>query len=246
MSKKIRLDKFLAGLGYGSRKEVGKGLRRGFLLVNGEKIADNTMQIIPEDFIKQDVSYEGEPLEPISPLVVILNKPLGYVCSHEDDGGESIFHLLPNLFYMRTPELQMAGRLDKDTTGLVILTDDGDLLHRIISPKTSTPKTYEVTLEKPLSGNEANAFISGELMLRSEKKPLLPAELIPDKENNNQAKLILKEGRYHQVRRMFASQDNKVTKLHRSRIGNITLDNIPAGEYRIISKSELECQIFTP
>lgn len=246
MTKKVRLDKFLAGLGYGSRKEVGKGLRRGFLIVDGEEIADNTMHIDPIEFSKKDITYEGQPLEPLSPLVIILNKPKGYVCSHVDDGGDSIFHLLPPLFNMRTPELQIAGRLDKDTTGLVILTDDGTLLHKIISPSNKTQKTYEIELVDPLKGTEKELFESGTLILRNEDKPLAPAQLKTHSDNNKKATLTIHEGRYHQVRRMFAASGNKVKELHRSQIGDLNITDIPPGEHKIITKDELECLILKP
>lgn len=244
MKKTVRLDKFLAGLGYGSRKEVGKGLRRGFLIVDGKEITDNTMHINPEEFSAKNVTYNGEPLEPLSPLIVILNKPKGYVCSHVDDGGESVFHLLPPLFHMRTPELQIAGRLDKETTGLVILTDDGDLLHKIISPTSKTDKTYEVELAESLKGNEIDLFASGTLLLRNEEKPLAPAQLQTSKDNNKKAIITIQEGRYHQVRRMFAATGNKVTELHRSKIGNLDVENMALGEYKLITKEDLECLVL--
>lgn len=241
--KTIRLDKYLAGLGYGSRKDVGKGLRRGYFIWNDEKIEDASLQVDPRTITAENATYQNLPMEPASPLCLILHKPEGYVSSHVDDGGESLFHLLPHQYCMRTPELQIAGRLDKDTTGMIVLVDDGQLVHKIISPKNHVAKTYEVTLAKPLSGQEKDLFENGTLILPGETKPLKPAQLVPHKDDVHRATLTIQEGKYHQVRRMFEVTENEVTQLHRSAIGDITLDDISEGEFKIVSQEDILCLI---
>jgi len=129
------------------------------------------------------------------------------------------------------------GRLDADTTGLILLTDDGKLLHRLISPRSETPKTYEATLARPLEGHEAALFASGTLMLRGEDKPLLPAQL--DVTGERTARLTITEGRYHQVRRMFAAAGNHVEALHRAAFGSLTLGDLPEGEWRLLGAEEV-------
>ena len=135
-------------------------------------------------------------------------------------------------------ELSALARLDRDTSGLLLFTDDGALLHRIISPKAELPKVYDATLAHPLRGDEAALFASGTLMLESEQKPLLPAEL--ETLAPQRARLTLHEGRYHQVRRMFAAVGNHVEALHRSRIGGLGLGDLPEGQWRQLSAADLD------
>jgi 16S rRNA pseudouridine516 synthase len=131
------------------------------------------------------------------------------------------------------------GRLDKDTSGLILITDDGDYLHRVISPKRHVPKTYLATLDRPLSGAEGALFAAGELMLEGEEKPLLPADLVVI--DPHHARLTITEGRYHQVRRMFAATGNHVVELHRERIGGLVLpDDLEPGQHRILTAAEAE------
>jgi 16S rRNA pseudouridine516 synthase len=167
----------------------------------------------------------------------MFHKPAGYTCS-TDDPGDTIYDLLPVRYALRNPVLSPVGRLDKDTTGLLLMTDDGQLLHRLISPKHHVPKTYQVTLDRQLEGHEAALFSSGELILRGEEKPLLPAalEVIGEKE----ARITLEEGRYHQVRRMFAAAGNHVLELKRVSIGGLALpDDLEEGDWRILGSTEL-------
>jgi 16S rRNA pseudouridine516 synthase len=165
-----------------------------------------------------------------------MNKPAGLTCSRADQGN-LIYELLPPRFLKRDPALSTVGRLDADTTGLLLLTDDGKLLHRLISPKSDTPKTYEATLARPLEGHEADLFASGTLMLRGEDKPLLPAQL--EVTGERAARLTITEGRYHQVRRMFAAAGNHVETLHRAAFGPLTLGDVPEGEWRLLSVEEI-------
>ncbi len=228
----MKLIKLLANLGYGSRKEVDKLLRSG-AVTNALDIAYKHK----DDADPDDVRVAGEPLDPGFPLGIVINKPEGFTCSTEDP-GETIYDLLPPRFSKRNPGLNPVGRLDKDTTGMLLMTDDGKLLHQVIHPKSSCLKVYHVWLDRPLNGTEGDIFSSGEMMLESESKPLLPAvfEAIGEKE----ALVTLHEGRYHQVRRMFAAVGNHVLSLKRISIGNFKLpEELEEGEWREVSETEI-------
>lgn len=228
--KDIRhLSKYLAGLGYGSRKEVEAAVRRGRVgNLNGIAKAG------PGRFA--DVSFDGEPLDPPPGMVVIMNKPAGFTCSRAD-GGQLVYELLPPRFLARSPALSTVGRLDAPTTGLLLFTDDGQLLHRLISPRSETEKVYEAVLARPLEGHEGEAFASGTLVLRGEDKPLKPAKL--EVTGDRTARVTLTEGRYHQVRRMFAAVGNHVEALHRTQFGPLTLDGLADGEWRVLEADEV-------
>ena len=160
------------------------------------------------------------------------------VCSHKEDGA-LIYDLLPARWRRRNPALSSVGRLDKDSSGLLLLTDDGQLLHRLISPKQKVGKTYLVTLDRPLEASTAGIFASGTLMLDNENKPLLPASLTAL--DTHRAQITIYEGRYHQVRRMFAAVGNHVTGLHRSQFGGLALpQDVAEGAFRPLTQDELE------
>ena len=233
----MKLVKLLANLGYGSRKEAQRLIRSGVVTDDtGTVLGDS--DLLPHERIR----VRGEELDPPSPMVLILNKPDGYTCSTEDP-GDTIYDLLPPRYAQRNPGLNPIGRLDKDTTGLLILTDDGKLLHKIIHPKSGCLKVYHVLLDRPLEGHEGELFESGTLVLNSETKPLLPAklEVLGDKE----ALVTLHEGRYHQVRRMFAAAGNHVLTLKRISIGGLRLpDDLEEGEWCELTDDEV-ASIFT-
>lgn len=228
----MKLVKLLANLGYGSRKEVQRLIRAGAVTdINGKVLGENNVPPINQ------ILFRGEALDPPSPLVIMLHKPDGFTCSSEDPGS-TIYELLPERFALRNPGLNPIGRLDKDTTGLLLMTDDGILLHKIIHPKSNCLKVYHVTLDRPLEGHEADVFASGTLLLASETRPLMPAklEVLGEKE----ALITLHEGRYHQVRRMFASTGNHVTGLKRISIGGLQLpDSLEEGSWRALEPEEL-------
>uniref|UniRef100_UPI0030F6BE25 pseudouridine synthase n=1 Tax=Hyphomonas sp. TaxID=87 RepID=UPI0030F6BE25 len=184
----------------------------------------------------ENVTFDGEPLDPPPGMVVIMNKPAGYTCSRAD-GGQLVYELLPPRFLARTPALSTVGRLDAPTTGLLLFTDAGQLLHRLISPRSETEKVYEAVLARPLEGHEGEAFASGTLVLRGEDKPLKPAKLEVTGERT--ARVTLTEGRYHQVRRMFAAVGNHVEALHRVQFGPLTLDGLAEGEWRVLGADEV-------
>ncbi len=181
------------------------------------------------DIDHADVRVDGKPLDPATGLVLMMNKPLGLTCSHKDAGGV-VYDLLPERFRVRLPAISTVGRLDRDTSGLLLLTDDGSLLHRIVAPKSQVSKVYEATLARDLRGDEAEQFASGRLILESEKYPLEPAVMVAL--GSRQARLTVTEGRYHQVRRMFAAVGNHVLALHRSQVGGLTLGELPLGQWR--------------
>lgn len=230
---KQRLDQLLTSLGYASRNESKKLIASGRVTVDGKQIKKSDFKAF-----HHEVLFDGEPLDPLQGIVILMNKPVGLVCSHDDGEGQLVYDLLPVRWRNRDPKVSTIGRLDKDTSGLLLLTDDGQLLHRLTSPKHHVPKLYEVTLDRPLNGNEADIFAAGTLMLNGEKNPCLPAKLTIIDETH--VTLEITEGRYHQVRRMFAAVGNHVTALHRSRIGNLTLgDLLKSGEYRTIELDEV-------
>jgi 16S rRNA pseudouridine516 synthase len=226
----MKLVKHIANLGYGSRKQVEWLFREGRVTdADGEVLyADDK---VPHESIRID----GEPLDPAPGLLLMLHKPGGYTCSTKD-AGRLIYDLLPPRFRARSPIVSPVGRLDRDTSGLLLMTDDGLLLHRIISPKSELPKVYEATLAEDLRGDEAAIFASGTLMLESEKTPLLPAEL--EILSPRHARLTLHEGRYHQVRRMFAAVGNHIVALHRSRVGGLDLGGLEAGRWRLLGEKD--------
>lgn len=227
----MKLIKLLANLGYGSRKEADRLIRSGVVT----DAAGNVLKA--KDFPGvENVRIIGEELDPVGPLVLILNKPDGFTCSREDP-GETIYELLPHRFSKRNPAINPVGRLDKDTTGMLLLTDDGKFLHKVIHPKSGCRKVYHVVLDRPLTGEEAEIFGSGELVLESDVKPLLPADFqaLGDKE----ALITLHEGRYHQVRRMFAAVGNHVLELKRISIGGLKLpEDLEEGDWRYLSEEE--------
>ena len=231
----MKLVKLLANLGYGSRKQVTFMFREG-------RVTDQNNEVLYADDQAEHagIRVDGEPLDPPFGLTIMLHKPVGYTCSTADP-GKIIYELLPKRFFLRAPVLVSVGRLDKDTSGLLLLTDDGKLLHRIVHPKSHLAKVYEATLARDLNGDEAEIFSSGKLMLESEREPLAPAQL--EVISPRQARLTLTEGRYHQARRMFAAVGNHVEVLHRSRIGGLTLGDLPASQWRIVLPEELD-QMF--
>ena len=231
-----RLDRLLANLGYGSRREVQALVDRGAVVLDGERLRDASARLPVTADLPGRMSVNGAPLDPPAPLSLILHKPLGVVCSHKE-AGRSVYELLPARWRARDPALSTIGRLDADTTGLLLITDDGPFLHRVISPKSHVAKRYLATLDRPLEGHEAALFASGELMLESETTPLRPAVLEPLSERT--AYLTITEGRYHQIRRMFAAVGNHVVGLHRDRIGALDLPgDLTEGRYRVLTEED--------
>ena len=233
----MKLVKLIANLGYGSRKQVALMFREGRITD-----ADGEVLYADDPLDHGNVRVDGEPLDPPQGLVLMLHKPAGYTCSTKDK-GRIVYDLLPERFRLRDPVLSTVGRLDRETTGLLLMTDDGGLLHRIVSPKSKLAKVYEATLAQDLRGDEAALFASGTLVLESETTPLLPARL--EVLGPRHARLTLHEGRYHQVRRMFAATGNHVEALHRPQVGGLALDGLPEGQWRALDAADLD-RLFNP
>jgi len=234
----MKLVKLIANLGYGSRKDVTQLFRSGRITdANGEVLyADD---VVPYETVRVD----DEPLDPPPGLVLMMHKPLGVTCSRKDT-GRLVYDLLPPRYGVRSPALSTVGRLDRDTSGLLLFTDDGALLHRIISPKAQVAKVYEATLAQDLRGDEGALFAGGTLLLESEKEPLAPAML--EVLGPRHARLGVTEGRYHQVRRMFAAVGNHVETLRRISVGALELGDLPPGEWRALDAVEIASIFATP
>lgn len=215
-----RIDRLLSSMGYGSRTEMARLAKAGGIVLDGVEVADVGQRVALTPDLPARMSIDGAALDPLVGLVILLNKPVGMTCSHKE-AGPLVHDLLPRRWRARDPAISTVGRLDKQTSGLLLMTDDGALLHRIISPKRHVRKTYRARLARPMSGWEGALFASGTMMLEGETKPLLPAELVVVSET--EALLTVTEGRYHQVRRMFAAVGNHVEALHRESLGGLRL-----------------------
>lgn len=222
-----RLDQLLASLGYCSRREAAALVKTGRVLVSGSPPARVDSRVDAAD-----VTVDGEGLEAPDGLLAMLHKPVGHVCSHADGEGPTIYDLLPPRWLRRHPAVTSVGRLDKDTSGLLLVTDLGPLVQRLTSPRAEIEKVYEITVDRDFDAALIAAFASGTLMLRGEDKPCLPAAL--EITGPRAARLTITEGRYHQVRRMFASQGWHVETLHRARFGKHSLGDLPAGEFVLL------------
>lgn len=239
---RMRLDRLLANMGYGSRKDIATLAKLGHIVLDGVTVKDADMHVPVSPELSRRLNISGTPLDPPPGFALMLHKPLGVTCSHKE-AGPLVYGLLPPRWRARKPAISSVGRLDKETSGLLLMTDDGTLLHRIISPKSNVSKRYVVTLARALRGDEAAALASGTLMLESEEKPLLPvamelAESSPPE--TPVVRVVLTEGRYHQVRRMFAALGNHVTALHRDRVGALDLPaDLAPGAWRLMSADDI-------
>ncbi|GAL07140.1 16S rRNA pseudouridine(516) synthase RsuA [Photobacterium aphoticum] len=226
----MRLDKFLCTTLGITRREAAKVLKDKRIEVNGEITKSIALKITDDC----DVEFDGRPLRFEGPRYYMLNKPQGFVCSHVDDHNPTVFVLLDIV----SPEkMHVAGRLDGDTTGLVLLTDDGQWSHRITSPRHVCEKVYYVELADPLPEETIAHFAEG-VQLRGEKELTRPAKL--EILGEREALITISEGKYHQVKRMFAAVGNKVVALHREKIGSVELDEeLEPGEYRQLTAEEI-------
>ena len=235
--KTSRIDKLLGSLGYGSRTEMARLGRAGGIVLDGVELTDVSRRIPVTPDLPTRMQVDGRPLDPPAGLVMMLHKPLGMTCSRKEDGA-LVYDVLPDRWRRRDPAISTIGRLDKQTTGLLLLTDDGDLLHRVISPKRHVAKVYRATLARPLVGSEQAVFEAGGLVLEGEDKPLSPAVL--EVLSPTEARLTVTEGRYHMVRRMFAAVGNHVEALHRERIGGLSLPgDLEPGQWRLMTPDEI-------
>jgi 16S rRNA pseudouridine516 synthase len=220
-----RLDQLLANLGYCSRRDARSWVSDGRVTIAGTPARNTSVKAHPAS-----VRVDGEPLDHPDGLLLLLHKPLGLVCSHELREGPSIYDLLPPRWRARNPVVTSIGRLDKDTSGALLLTDQSQLVHRLTSPKHKVDKVYRATVDRDLDPALIPLFAAGTLLLDGEKSPCAPATLII--RESRVAQLTLIEGKYHQVRRMFAAQGWHVESLHRERFGDLAVDDIPLSAWR--------------
>jgi 16S rRNA pseudouridine516 synthase len=227
----MKLLKTIGNLGYGSRRTVQAMFDNGRICD-----ASGTVLHAKSNCELTQLLLDGVRIDPPPGVVLMLHKPCGYTCSTRDP-NQVVYDLLPARFRLRNPIIAPVGRLDRPTSGLLLLTDDGQLQHRITAPKTHLPKSYIADLAQPLRGDEVAVFASGTLMLDGEATPLRPANLI--RIDEKKVRVVITEGRYHQVRRMFAALGNHVESLHREQIGQLSLGDLPLGAWRVLSAQEL-------
>jgi len=224
---RFRIDQILSRHGYCSRSEARGWVKRGRVTVDGVP-ADSTADRVPLELVRID----GEPVDRPEGILCVLHKPAGLVCSRDEREGPNVFSLVPERWSQRNPPITTVGRLDKDTTGVLVITDEGTLVQRWTSPRHKVPKVYEAVLDGEPGPGLAELFASGTLRLPDEDEACLPAKL--EITGPRTVRLELTEGRYHQVKRMFAGQGLEVLSLHRSRFGTFELDGLAPGEWRLL------------
>lgn len=220
-----RLDAHLSSLGYCSRSEAKLFLKKNIVTVNDERVFNTSIKAKHEDIKVNDEVLDDEK------ILILLHKPKDYICSH-NDAGKLIYSLLPQRLQNRNPKISTIGRLDIDTSGAILLTDDGELNHRLSSPKNSVKKQYLAILADDIDSSAIEIFAKGDILLNSETKPLKPAKL--EIIDSKTVKLEIVEGRYHQVKRMFAYLGNKVLSLHRISFADFSVDDLKEGEFKFL------------
>jgi 16S rRNA pseudouridine516 synthase len=226
----MRLDRYLSSVSLLSRSQAQRAIRAGRVRVDGVAVT----QPARDCPVNASVELDGRPLERPGHRYFMLHKPQGYVCSSADPHNSTVLELLHEPVLRG---LHFAGRLDKDATGLVLITDDGAWSHRIVAPHRLCPKTYRVDLAEPLSAEAAASLRSG-VRLRHETEPTRPASL--EMLSATRLRLTIHEGRYHQVKRMLAAVGNRVVGLHRERIATLCLDaSLQPGQYRALEQAEI-------
>lgn len=226
-----RLDKFLCDCGVGTRSQVKAILKAGRVTVDGATERDNGRKIDPRN---QMICLDGEALRSVGRVVVMLNKPAGYVTATEDAKEMTVMELLPEEYHHM--DLKPIGRLDKQTEGLLLFTNDGDLLHRLISPRKEVPKVYYACHESSATEEDVRAFAEG--LTLGDGTVCLPAGLKPI--GPGESMVTVCEGKYHQVRRMLASRGMSVSYLERRSEGSLILGDLPRGQVRRLTEEEVE------
>jgi 16S rRNA pseudouridine516 synthase len=225
MARARRVDQLLSSLGYCSRREAQGLCDEGRVTVDSVQVARAAERAEPAL-----VRVDGEPLEFPEGLFIMLNKPVGFVCSHDERDGRLVYELLPPRWRLRDPVVTTVGRLDKDTSGLLLLTDDGARVHQLTSPRHHVDKVYVATVDGEITAEIVARFAAG---LTLDDGPAAPARL--EVRAPRLAAVTLQEGRYHQVRRMFAACGLLVTTLHRERLGEWTLGELAPGQWRALA-----------
>ena len=220
---RVRLDKLLSNLGYCTRKEVRTLIKEDLLESSPGVLAEKT----DERVIPSQVRLSGEPLDHPDGIVAIFNKPLGCVCTHSTKEGSTIYDHLPSQWKMRDPQVVSVGRLDRDTTGLILITDQHRWVHDLTSPRKKVRKIYEFEVDGRLDPAMIPEFAKGFLLI-DDPEPTLPGKL--EILGSNSGRLTIVEGRFHQVKRMMEKFGLNVTKLHRTHFGSLSLGDLPEGE----------------
>ena len=234
MAKTQRIDKILANLGYGSRKDIRKVCKDGLVKVDGKIIKDSSLHIDPEN---SEIIVGNEIINYREFVYIMMNKPQGVISATEDKRDETVVDLLDETY--KHFEVFPVGRLDKDTEGLLLLTNDGQLAHRLLSPKKHVPKTYYAKVRGAVTAEDGEKFKEGVFIEKDYKT--LPAELkILKSDEISEIELTIYEGKFHQVKRMFEAVDKTVIYLKRLSMGPLELDhNLELGEYRELTEEEL-------
>lgn len=230
-----RLDKILSNLGYGTRKEIKQVVRKGFVEVNGEIVKDSGMQVDPEE---DKISINGEEIYYRKYIYLMMNKPAGIVSATFDNKDETVIDLLEIDHQVFNPF--PVGRLDKDTVGLLFLTNDGELNHRLISPKWKVDKVYYAKINARVTDKDVKRFKEGITLDDGYVCKEAILEILSTSDEESEVKITIQEGKFHQVKRMFEAVNKKVTYLKRIEFGTIKLDeDLEEGEYRELTEEEI-------
>ncbi|CCL00347.1 TPA: rRNA pseudouridine synthase [Clostridioides difficile] len=235
MAKKQRIDKILSNLGYGSRSEIKKYCKQGSVVVNGSEVSNPGTQVDTEN---DEILFNGEEVIYREYIYLMMNKPDGYVSATTDKHDPTVLDLI-DLSYLAFEPFPV-GRLDKDTEGLLVLTNDGKLSHRVLSPKKHVPKTYYAKIDGVVTEEDVEAFLEGVVLDDGYKT--MPSQLnILKSDDESEIELTIHEGKFHQVKRMFESVGKKVVYLKRLSMGNLKLDeSLELGEYRELTDEEIK------
>lgn len=237
----MRLDDLLFSQGFGTRRVCAGLIQQGFVQFPGVESAQSATEIIANDGMA--FSVQGKRWEYHERAYLMIHKPAGYECSHRPGAWPSVYSLLPAPLRQRPTKgvvqgVQAVGRLDQDTTGLLLLTDDGQFLHKMSSPKHHVPKVYQITTDREVDAQQIEKLLAG-VVLNDDPKPVKAAAALQTGEKS--LDLTLLEGKYHQVKRMIAAVGNHVIALHRSQIGGLHLDDsLPSGQWRWLREEDLQ------
>ena len=235
MAKKQRIDKILSNLGYGSRSEIKKYCKQGSVVVNGSEVSNPGTQVDTEN---DEILFNGEEVIYREYIYLMMNKPDGYISATTDKYDPTVLDLI-DLSYLAFEPFPV-GRLDKDTEGLLVLTNDGKLSHRVLSPKKHVPKTYYAKIDGVVTEEDVEAFLEGVVLDDGYKTMPSPLNILKS-DDESEIELTIHEGKFHQVKRMFESVGKKVVYLKRLSMGNLKLDeSLELGEYRELTDEEVK------
>lgn len=230
---KLRIDKFLGDENIGTRKEISILVRKGFVAVNGVVVKNSSEKIDPE---QDKIFFNGKEIQYNKNIYIMMNKPKNLLSATKDKKAKTVLDIIPQEFQRK--ELFPSGRLDKNTTGLLIITNDGEYAHKMLSPKSHVYKLYKALLDTEITNEDIEKFEKG---IQTGGMNFLPAKLWHEEENPKIAYVLIREGKYHQVKRMFYGVGKEVLELERLQIGALSLDkNLKQGECRLLKKEEID------